>query len=181
MTAMTRDVGDRGDSLIEIRTAHAQNGPGFAPAAFLNGRVGRLVSPGSVDFVAEGGDGQVVAQEIAIGGESVAIPLVVSKGLATVSRAGKSYGGRVVVATPVVEDQIHGAAPGVDRHPLEELVVSIVDGIAVHAHRLAPASAVVARGSHEDIHVTVGVIAPRDVKVAALLAAEGIQDPPHPP
>src|SRR5262249_53231082 len=171
MSAMTRDVGD---SLIEIRTAHSQNRPGSAAAALLNRGVRRLVGPGPVDLVAEGGDGQVVAQEIAVGGESVAIPQVVGKGLASVGRAGKRYGGRVVVATPIVEDQIHGAAPRVDRHPLEELVVSIVDGIAIHAHRLTPATAVVARGGHEDIHVAVGVVAPGDVKVAALLAATRI-------
>src|SRR5262249_15325872 len=54
------------------------------------------------------------------------------------------------------------------------LVVPVVDGIAVHAHRLTPAPAVIARGSHEDIHVSVGVIAPRDVKVAPLRVATGI-------
>src|SRR5262249_18566161 len=131
--------------------------------------------PGAVDLVTEGGDGQVIAQEIAFGGESVAIPLVVGKGLASVGGAGQGHGGRVIVAAAVVEDQVHGGALGVHRQPLEGLVVSVVDRIAVHANRLTPATAVVARGSNKDIHVAIGVIAPRDVKAATLRVAAGIE------
>src|SRR5262249_45913829 len=76
--------------------------------------------------------------------------------------------GALVVCTAIIEDQIDGAGLRIDGHPLEELVIAVVDEIVVHAYLRAPTPAVVGRRRDKDVDIAVGVVAPGNVQLAAL-------------
>src|SRR5258708_6682424 len=162
----------------KIRRSHPQHGAGSLSAVFFP-RVGfrwlgGLGGPGGEEFGVEGGYGQIIAQEVAVRGKGFIVPGIVGEGLAAVGGAGQRDGSAIVVAPAVVKDKVHGAALRIDRHPLEELVVAVVNRVVVHAHRSAPGMAMISGGGDKHVHVSVDVVAPGDVEVAAFFAAAGV-------
>src|SRR5215470_4575303 len=90
---------------IKVSRSHPDGGSGAAAPLFF-GWFRCLVGPGAVHLVTIGGDPDIVAEKIAIGGEAFGIPRVISEGLAPIGRPSQSDGGCIVVAAAIVEDQV---------------------------------------------------------------------------
>ena len=121
--------------------------------------------PGSEDFVAVCGYGQIIAEEIAFGFKRFIIEAVILKFLAAVGGTGQRDSRLLVITAAVIEDQVDCPACGVYRHPLKKLVGTVVNGIVVHAYRSTPCFSMIAGGRDKYVHVSIAVVAPGYVEV----------------
>src|SRR5258707_5755103 len=156
--------------LIKIRASHPQDRSRLLSALSL-ALLRCLVRPGTKHFVAEGGDGEVVAQEVAFGDKSIRVPGVILEGFAAISGASQGHGGFYIVRSTVIEDEVYRAALRIDGHPLKELVFAVMDGIGVHTYRRTPRFAVIGGRGNENIDVAIAVVAPCDEQIASMFAS----------
>ena len=107
--------------------------------------IGRLFRPHSINPSAEGGDSGVVAEENTAGLKGIVRPRVVHETATGIggARQDDRLPSILRISPAIVKHNIDGAIAGIHCRPLEKLVGAIVDGIAVHAYRLAPRLTVV--------------------------------------
>src|SRR6185437_8785196 len=131
------------------------------------------MGPCGPNFIAEGSDCGIVTQEVSFSLERVCVKSVVGKALACICGTRQGDGSPLIVWAAIIKDQIHSAVLRVYGHPLEELVSAVVDGISIRADGRAPREPMVSGRTHKNIHITIAVITPRDVKVPACVATTG--------
>jgi len=133
-------------------------------------------SPNAEDTMVVSGYPSVIAQKCSLAIEGRTGPGVIDEGAAGIGGAGEGEAGLKIgrIGAPIVELHVDIAGDRIEGHPLKELVLAIVDRIVIDSRGLGPLMALIGGRGDKHIHVTVGVIAPSEVEIAAALAGAGI-------
>src|SRR6185437_8736154 len=68
------------------------------------------------------------------------------------------------VVAAIIKLNVDISGSWIDRHPLEELINTVVHWIVVHTHGLRPCSSLIFGGNTKDVYIAVAVVAPAQIK-----------------